>query len=238
MIVVNAMRFLTVLLLLVPAVADEVSSDWRVALQPIERPWVYVDDGGRGEFLNLRIHVFSPDLTAPGPFSESMKMRVRFQAKGLPDYRSTESAWRDSFKTESRGLTLGFWTRTRLATLEDHWGRLPSRMTVTVTLSDDGAPPLSSSAMPVELTPVSRRDATWTQRVQTLRAGQSRQDVLDLLGPALSETPEPWPDGTWRSVLTYPNPEGPLDLPAEMRMTKIYLDAKGRFRSAALHGGC
>lgn len=242
MAVTKGMKYLLALLLVVPAAADVSprpadESGWRVALSPIEHPWTYVDTGGRGEFLWLQIKVLATRLKWTAPVPESMKVRVRFHAAGLPDYTYTESVRRDGQSADSRGVRMEFTTVARLAPMEEFWGRLPSTMSLTVALSEDSIPAVSSPAMVVELKSVPRKDASWRQLVQSLRAGQSRDEVLELLGLPLTDVTWQGANGTWQTTLTYPDPDAFKEFPPELRQTKVFLDQRGRFKDA-VHGGC
>jgi len=237
------MKYLLALLLVVPAAANDTSksadaSGWRVDLQPVEQPWTYVDSGGRGEFLILGIHVTTTRLKWTDPLPEAFKFRIRIQAEGLPEYRVLESMAKSGRSADARGVSIDFWTYLRLAPLDAYWGKVPSTLTISAALSDDGVPAVSSPAMTVGLKPVARKDATWEQRVRSLRVGQVREEVLDLLGPALKEVHSRRADRTWQSTLTYPNANAPDYLPVEMQVTNIYLDQRGRVLWTALHGGC
>jgi hypothetical protein len=215
-------------------------SGWRIGLAPIPHPWTYVDSGGRGEFLPLQVSVFAERPPwRPDDLPEAFLLTIRIAAEGRRDHVWSERVRRDGMSSNRTGTEWTFWLLLmRLQPLEEQWGALPSRVRVSVTLGEDGAPAVSTPAVPVSLSAVSQKDASWSQRVLTLRAGQSRDEVRALLGPALSERLLLRPDGSRDLQLTYPNPDAPQEYPPEMRMTFITLDARGKFLVASLLGGC
>jgi hypothetical protein len=216
------------------------TSGWRAGLKPVATPWTYVDEGGRGEFVELQLAFFTTKLdwrqhTRP----ESFQVTVRIAADGLPDHVYTERLERTGMSGNSAGVSWSFSPSLRcLDDLEEHWGRLPSKIFVSLALAEKGFPAASTSAAPVVLVAIPQKQATWPQLVHTLKIGQTRAEVQSLLGPALSEKLIQRADGSRDLKLTYPNPDAPAEWPPEMRLTFIFLDQRGKFRVASLYGGC
>ncbi|HEX3869946.1 MAG TPA: hypothetical protein VHV77_05900 [Pirellulales bacterium] len=162
---------------------------WRVGFRPTDAHVSYVEDGGLGEFVSLQVHVFTDDpIWTRWRSIETMRFNVIAKADGRPDFSTTLAVKIDTSSGQTWGYGWGFYdVKFLVGELHDRWGVLPAQFSVIVTLDEPELPSVASAIGTVSLAKVQRSNASWTERLLSLRVGQSRAEIESLLGKPIEE---------------------------------------------------
>ncbi|MDB5385968.1 MAG: hypothetical protein JWM11_1614 [Planctomycetaceae bacterium] len=205
-------------------------NSWHVAFRLSTKKQSFVVDGGYGEVVPLAMTVFTSDPAWQRWSNwKSLRILLTVQAAGMPDFERTASAWSSGFQGNKFGSCWEVPNGLPIEELRQFWGRVPETILVKATLSDEQLPPAASATVPIELVPVSRQAASWYRKLQSLRKGQSKQEIIKLLGTPSSTRPITKGNVNYIQALIYPNPDAPVHLPASKRNTEIHFDSDGEF---------
>jgi hypothetical protein len=161
----------------------EPSGNWRVATRPGLDPVTFLADGGMGETLSFGITVFTSDSRWEQLCRrKTLSFKVTLSADGLTPFTKVVELPTTSFSGNRYGVCWSFSCSIDLFTLHTAWLRIPASVQLSATLADADLPHPDSAAATIRLTPVARAAATFQQRMASLRSGQSKQDVISILG--------------------------------------------------------